>query len=251
MVYVSETSPDAYYLIGKGICYLHLSDTTKAIQSIVEAVSKGYLIVNEMGWLRILFQPSDWQKVMLQYPAAKKKYYSSLEDFDLYIKLKNLEDRDQYIRHLYSTGALPQNQLERLLLITDSLNFIEIITLIKDNKMNHLGISQGIGIELYHIYGENQKYFTFFDSILRLDVFNGSFSPRTYIQWLDRQRIYVNKMKTQIYGEWNDMGTGEITPIEDIENVDKRRAEFGLCTLEQYAKIYHLKLPANYPTPKR
>lgn len=241
--YVSEKNRDYYYLIQKAICYLNLKDTLKAINSLTYAVTKGYLIINEMGWLQKLFQPKDWEKVLLTYSDAKKKYYSTIEDFDLFIHLKNLEDRDQNIRKLYSE-VLPNPIFNRVLEINDSANFDEIINLLKEKRLDHIGTS--VAIELYHVYGKNKKYFAFFDSVLQADVFNGSYNPHAYVQWYDRQRIYVDGLKTQLYGEWNEWGSGEFAPIEDIQNVDKRRAELGLCTLEKYAQIQHLKLPSNY-----
>jgi hypothetical protein len=52
-----------------------------------------------------------------------------------------------------------------------------------------------------------------------------------------------------LYGEWNEGAADGFNPIEDIENVDKRRAELGLCTLEDYALIHKLKLPKEYKAP--
>lgn len=60
-------------------------------------------------------------------------------------------------------------------------------------------------------------------------------------------------MKTQLYGEFNNEGdwSVEFNPIEDIKNVDKRRAALGLCSLKDYALLHNMNLPDDYLPAKK
>jgi hypothetical protein len=99
---------------------------------------------------------------------------------------------------------------------------------------------------MYHIYDQNKKYFSYYDSVLRAGVFTGKIGPEEYVQWYDRQRVYVDKMKTQLYGEYTESDGGEIPAIEDIANVDIRRAALGLGSLQDYALLHGKSLPKGY-----
>lgn len=66
----------------------------------------------------------------------------------------------------------------------------------------------------------------------------------------EEENSIVNK-KEQIYGMyWNQF---DEYPITDIENVDKRRAEFDVPPLWYMKKVYGIELPSEYkklqPTP--
>jgi hypothetical protein len=98
---------------------------------------------------------------------------------------------------------------------------------------------------LYHLYGKNRNYFNFYDSLLQAKIFTGEVLPEEYVMWHDRQRVYVNNMKSQLYGEWNG-GSKEFYPIENVGEVDKRRGALGLCSLEDYAKMKGMNLPKGY-----
>ncbi|MDP1725659.1 MAG: hypothetical protein Q8M15_02665 [Bacteroidota bacterium] len=57
-----------------------------------------------------------------------------------------------------------------------------------------------------------------------------------------QDRVLVGKGKMQIYGTqpYHDSSGYYVHPIEDVDNVDKRRAEMGLSPLADYLKNYHI-----------
>jgi hypothetical protein len=72
-------------------------------------------------------------------------------------------------------------------------------------------------------------------------------SDMAYLQ----DRVLVNKGKKQLYGtnfEWNAGGEIIFKPIEDIKNVNKRRAEVGLCTLDEYKEFIKGKRDSVFKT---
>ena len=67
---------------------------------------------------------------------------------------------------------------------------------------------------------------------------------------LMKDRILMRQGKNQIYGSqvvFNKAGEQVFYPIEDEKNVNKRRAEMGMTTLEEYAKLFGMeyKVPQN------
>jgi hypothetical protein len=74
-------------------------------------------------------------------------------------------------------------------------------------------------------------------------------SKRSHLA-LMKDRILMRQGKNQIYGSQvvlNTAGEQEFYPIEDEKNVNKRRAEMGMTTLEEYAKLFGMeyKVPQN------
>jgi hypothetical protein len=59
-------------------------------------------------------------------------------------------------------------------------------------------------------------------------------------------RIKINEKLPQIYGtQWvQKEGKVSMHPVEDIDNIDRRRSEVGLCTISEYKEglknIFHL-----------
>jgi len=54
-----------------------------------------------------------------------------------------------------------------------------------------------------------------------------------------RDRVLVNEGNPQLYGTQMFLIDGhcELRPVEDLENLDKRRQEMGLCTIDEYFEI--------------
>lgn len=177
-------------------------------------------------------------------PKIRHTYENDTTDISNRLVIEELVSKDQAAREQF--GKIPKSEFERLLIDTDSINFLTFYQLVKYKNANPACFL------IYHIYDENRKYYTFIDSALKYRLFSGEIAPEAYVQWYDRQRIYVDGKKTQLYGEWNNQqeGSDEFNPIEDIQNIDKRRGEFGLCSLKDYAIMHQLKLPKDYVPPK-
>ena len=72
-------------------------------------------------------------------------------------------------------------------------------------------------------------------------VMNGDIHGQQYAYFVDRIRI--NSDKEQLYGtqfSYVDKSQGEavLAPVEDIENLNKRRKEMGMMPMETYKKLF-------------
>jgi tetratricopeptide (TPR) repeat protein len=218
-------------------CYIHNGDTTQAITCLENAVKKGIPSIADHEWLVSLFSKKTWTAFEQKIPALEQYYLSHITDLNAYIEMVKLSDKDQYIRNEIRSQINPK-EFETILKTSDSININRHY-----QRVKYEGKPAGCFL-MYHLYDENEKFFPFFDSVLRTEIFTGVNNPNAYCQWHDRQRMYVSGMKTQLYGEWNTATT--FNPIEDIANVDKRRYALGLCSLRDYALMRNLKLPQGY-----
>ncbi|MGH2612092.1 MAG: DUF6624 domain-containing protein, partial [Rhabdochlamydiaceae bacterium] len=68
---------------------------------------------------------------------------------------------------------------------------------------------------------------------------------RDYAYLLDR--VYKNENLSQVYGtQWiQKNGKTTLYPVEDFENLNQRRAQAGLCSIEEYRKQYQNALHLN------
>ena len=100
---------------------------------------------------------------------------------------------------------------------------------------------------LLHGVNDFQEMWEYFEPVLLKGIRDGKYFPSSYAFIFDRRRTMVEN-KNSWYGEITagNPFSGEIGKIDDIENVDKRRLEIGLCTLKEKAEKYNLKLPEGY-----
>lgn len=143
----------------------------------------------------------------------------------------------------------------------DNINYSTFIKSIKNDGfpgLNKLGGKELFDVFIIHIFKYNRNgifetdydknKFLFLDSELRIQVLNGNFSNYTFAYCYDYSLAkdsvsyfgipnlkFVNKQKIFYY-----------FPIEDIENVDKRRKEIGLMPLWKQNEIFNIPLPPNY-----
>lgn len=225
-------------------CLLYNKDTLSAINAEVDYLETGDVDIFSKKFIEKKFGEKYGAALFQKFPKIKQKHESSITENQK--ALRELEKRDQAIR--LDKKNMPQQEFERLRVYTDSINFYDLFQLVKNKNANP--VDCGI---LVHLYGNNRKYFNLYDSIYKSKVYIGEASPEAYVQWYDRQRMYVNKMTTQLYGEWNEQGDGstEFNTIEDIQYVDKRRAVLGLCSLKDYALLHKMNLPKEYQSSKK
>lgn len=71
-------------------------------------------------------------------------------------------------------------------------------------------------------------------------------APKRHLAYL-KDRVLVNEGKDQIYGTQLQIINGRaiLSPIEDPQNLDKRREEMDLCPIDEYfsliREVYHLE----------
>ncbi len=243
--YGNQYLPDNLNLEEYASALLSAGDTLASLEALKKAVVKGSDIDN----IRISkkFSKKQWDLLLKEAPLLQSQYkMANIDNLGNNIAIGNLSAIDQAIRNDLIEKSLPRNLFNRLMDITDSLNFI---------KLKQLVIEKGANPDCFlmmHLYGDNQKYVPFYDSIFRRQIFEGKITPEFYVFWSERQRIYVAGKTTQKYGEYNfyNYKQKNYSPnknlIEDIENVDKRRAEIGLMSLEDWAKGKEGTLPDDY-----
>ncbi len=242
--YGGQDFPSYTELFFYSICLLNNNDTAKAAKYIKKAILKGVIFIPRDSLTKV-FGKKYGPQIFQQFPELEQKYLNTFSKIDL--EKRDLETFDQSVRkYLTLRENFPDMIGNRILEITDSVNFFMLYQLVKNKGTNPQSIL------MWHIYGENKKYFAFYDSILKSNLFSGKLDPHEYVQWHDRQRMYVDNMQTQLYGEWNDGGRSGVyfSPIEDIKNVDKRRFALGLCSLQDYAILNSMELPKDYNPPK-
>ncbi len=76
--------------------------------------------------------------------------------------------------------------------------------------------------------------------MIKTAVKNGKARASSYA--LLQDRVLVGQGKMQIYGTqpYHDSTGYYMNPIEDVDNVDKRRAEIGLQPLAEYVQTWHM-----------
>ncbi len=224
---------------------LATGDTLAALETLKKAVVKG----SNIAYMGIADNFSKKNEALFkkEYPKLRSEYWKTkIDDMDNIIEMGKLDAIDQAVRTNFF-NKIPKNTFNQLVDITDSVNFFQLKQLVTEKGVNPNGNL------MFHVQGEN---LTFYASILKRYIFEGRISPEEYAGWYDFQRIYTKAATTQIYGEFDLYDCGQVNyspdlnPIEDIENVDKRRAELGLMPLEDWAKIHDGALPEAYKKMK-
>jgi len=145
---------------------------------------------------------------------------------------------------------------------TDSLNFL----LFKRNLIyngfpgiNQTGGKELIGTFIIHVFKykrdgkfknefDKENYY-FLDSLLKIQVLNGNLSNNTFAYSYDYS-LTTDSISYYAYPRFfrNDLGKRVLInyPVIDPENLNKRRAEIGLMTIEKQCQVYNSQLPPNY-----
>jgi hypothetical protein len=248
--YGNKYLPNSIQLEDYAICLLNNKDTASAYEALKKSVVRGNSDIVNSERISSIFSKKYIDKIKQEMPTLNKQYWNNIENKENYIAIVNLEAIDQAVRNNFE-NTFSKNIFMRILEITDSLNHLELKKLVIEKDANPLCFL------LEHLYGYNQKYVSFYDSVIRSNIFRGRCSPEFYIQWYDRQRTYVEKKQTQLFGVIDYTlfsffdNEEQYHPIEDVINLDKRRAELGLVSLEEEAKINGWVLPPEYKKLKK
>ncbi len=243
--YGNSYLPDNLDLEDYASCLLALGDTTATMEALKKSVMKGTM-PDDMRLVKKISKDR-WNKFLADCPDLIEERWRSRSaaEIENIMQIIKIDAIDQAVRNNFD-GRIPKEIFNKLMKITDSINFYDLKKLVVEKGANPNSFL------MMHLYGENEKYVPFYDSILKKGIFEGKTSPEMYVFWYDRQRIYVEEKKTQVYGEFNLFDHGDenyspnLNPIEDIKNVDKRRAEIGLMSVEESAKVKGGALPDEY-----
>lgn len=209
-----------------------------------------------------LYKDKRWKKVIKKVKANKEKAEANL-DKNLMAKLDTIFQEDQnyrqQIKGLEEKYGRESNELKahwKMINMKDSINLIKTTKIL--DKHGWLGqdvIGQQGNSTLFLVIQHSdiktqEKYLPMMKEAVKKG--NASSSSLALLE----DRIALRKGEKQIYGSQigRNQETGEfyVLPLADPENVDVRRAEVGLGTIQEYVgfwKItwnveeYKLKLP--------
>jgi hypothetical protein len=116
-------------------------------------------------------------------------------------------------------------------------------------KFTDTWTSSEMEITMLHIsQSTTKKDYQFYFNLLKEQVLKGNVSNFNYAVFYDNY-LYRNKKGTY-YGQQmkfnSKTGNLKCARVEDIDNVDKRRAEIGLPPLWVWCELHNIELPENY-----
>lgn len=228
-------------------CYLSINEIQRAIDEIDNAILKGVTdekLRNYFASYSELKNNDFWENLASSYPALRKKYYSSL-NIDMVVSIGQILERDQFVRNNEGQIEKRNCNINNLFSFVDSLNYSAFIDLVDKNGFptyNQIGYYSQIDVLIAHWIMEDSRYERLNGMMLEA-IKKGEFDPQSYAWIIDRRIIWKNIGKAKYGGFENPMEFGE---IEDIKNVDRRRALIYLPSLEMDSKITQRELPKDY-----
>lgn len=193
---------------------------------------------------------SDRKKKML----IKSFPYLSENDFKplSIIRMNNLLDlskflyTDQTIRKIENSSCK-----DSLIVKIDKKVYNDFLTFIRVNGYPSQKEYGMYSIYPYFLLMHNTIYYSItpeIEKVLIEQIREGNFHPSMYARLIDRYRSWVT-FQPQLYGEWIE--NGEIGEIEDIKNLDKRRAKIGLESFYEFCFKNNYIMPKDYTIPTK
>ncbi|MEL6638541.1 MAG: DUF6624 domain-containing protein, partial [Bacteroidota bacterium] len=226
----------------------------KSIEQFEKLIAGGFidfnLIVDDEK-LQVLHEEPGWSNLLKIIEERELEL-----DRKLVAELKILDDKDQMFRQLSGCReqrlTKTQNSLfSKFIETQDSLNLISITDIIDQNGWpgkKKVGAAGNMTVWLIIQHADistQEKYLP----ILEESVLQGE-SQAKHLAML-QDRILMRKGLKQKYGSQvrrnRDTNQYEIYPIEDVEDVDKRREAIGLAPMDEYLQRWKLTMKANYP----
>ena len=168
----------------------------------------------------------DYEELVTEY-YTNLTYPKEIED-----EIKLMVERDQKPR-------LENKEWSEIAKV-DSVNIARLIDITKEH-----GWVDRAWIILWHqrgSYGEKNEVWNFFKPFFDKEIAEGKRRKDFWVMFEEEQSIIDTK--TQNYGGY--LSQFEQFPINDIDNVDERRAEKGLPPLWYLHKVYGQALPPSY-----
>lgn len=229
-----------------------LGKTTQAFQNLNAAIKIGRNVI-PLGFLKRdtflmpLHQYADWNKLLENYERL-----DAGENYELYKELNKISELDQKYRRQSMEIARVEGwdspkikEIDKKMVEQDSLNLMRIEEIIAKygypGKTLVGGASSAAFMVIQHADLETQQKYL---PLLQKAAEAGELSKSSLALLIDRVR--VGEGKKQLYGTQyfrNEVtGEFEFKPIEDVENVNARRAEMGIMySIEEYAKRFGIK----------
>ncbi len=192
--------------------------------------------------LQPLHSDKRWEKYVAEMSERKERIESNY-DKPLRAKLKEIGRADQEVRYAYinalgSGDAAAADSLLRRMQYVDSLNHIEICSILDSRGWVGKDIvgdaCQVFWLVIQHTSMESQRKYL---PLFREAVVRGEMRASAVAMMEDRVAVFEGK--PQKYGSQLQLGEdGKYTPFEllDAARVDEWRAEVGLAPLSEYLK---------------
>jgi tetratricopeptide (TPR) repeat protein len=230
-----------------------LKEEKKAFEWLNLAIDNDYDNITHLkndGDLESLHNKKEWEKTIAK---LQKKLDIIEADYDKPLQKELLEiyADDQGIRKDFmkvfkekGSGNKSVDSIGKIMIYKDSLNLIKVSKIIDEKGWVSKAVvgsqaNQTLFLVLQHgNLKSQQKYLP----IMREAVKKGNANPSSLA--LLEDRVALREGRKQIYG--SQISTNSITkksfvsPLEDPDNVDKRRAEVGLGPLADYIKNWGL-----------
>lgn len=217
------------------------------------------------------------KKINILYNKLLKEYYFQLSSISAYLQVEQLSAKDQYVRSLpnYYLGISDEKAGEMLFKYIDAVNKKDTLGIkeygkyvnFKDKNLEYLrfkleentdslNIKEYIDITkkygylengwtlLWHhrlTFGENNFVWNFFKPYITSEIEKGNMERDFFAAFEDNYSLAKNG--TQKYGT---LAQFEISPVENIKDVDLIREKIGLPPLYYDKIIYDIDLPKEY-----
>jgi len=247
---LKPNDPSALYQVARA--QTQLGHTTQAFESLDIVISAEkkvvpYSYLKQDTFFTPLHQYPDWNKLLEKYERL-----DAGENFELYKELKKIGELDQKYRQQIMEVARVEGwdspkikELDKKMEEQDSLNLVRIEAIIAQYGYPGKTLVGGAGNAAFLVIQHadlktRQKYLP----TLQKAAEAGELNKSSLALLIDRVR--VDEGKKQLYGTQyfrNEVtGEFEFRPIEDVENVNVRRAEMGISyPIEEYAKRNGIK----------
>ena len=241
--------------------YDKLNDMERTMKYLKLSIEGGFDLeyewVNNPAYLTNL-KKANRHLPLSQFDECKKAFYQKM-NMDYYLKLEKLVAQDQVIRKIKKSdfAQITDTKAKNMLMgIVDSTNMVELKALIEKYgypQYSSAGFMGEMNVFILLLHGLNDGendslHWAYYQPLILKEVKDGNVMPDHYAYLYDRIISKSAKGK-ECYGTQftvNSNGTYGVVPIYDIENVDIRRREIGLPTLEDAFKLSGLKLPEGY-----
>lgn len=260
----SESYPFPDDLANLRDCYLALGDTANALNCVKRMISCGWQLKETypvIGCESIENRIGDFDTAQINYltsiyPTLRQNYLQQIVPYkNAYLERIVLNDifgqeiRDgEFAKKGLSNAAFVQNTYDLCeLLKNKDLDRKEV------DAWNHslllislVHCAKSISLTKY----KNDTLFSNLMDLLKAEVMKGNLYPDVYASVYDI--VYWFKHKKSYYGRQVsfDPKTGKhfCVEIEEVGDVDKRRAEIGLPPVWAFCKKYNITPPVNYQT---
>lgn len=225
-----------------------------AFEQLFQITKSGYYTnlshISSDSDLNSLHKDKRWKKIIELVTKNKEKAEARF-DKPLLIKLDSIYDEDQGIRvkmgeiqEKYGWNSPQIDSLWKIAGVKDSLNLIEITNIL--DTRGWLGADvvgkKGNSTLFLVIQHADQKTQEKYLPMMREAVAKGNAQASSLA--LLEDRVSLGQGKKQIYGSqigfFKETGENYVLPLEDPDNVNKRRAEVGLNPLEEYIKYWEM-----------